>query len=94
MEVLREQLMYKDNQVTICMAKLSPTEQYECIRLLLATRTKDVQICTHDATNEYITTILKHFPVQFVQCWKLPLLQELPLEVPKVPGEAEVKKPS
>ena len=89
MEVLREQLMYKDNQVTICMAKLSPTEQYECIRLLLATRTKDVQICTHDATNEYITTILKHFPVlQFVQCWKLPLLTEVPRE-----QTVEEKKP-
>jgi hypothetical protein len=78
MELIREQLTYKDNQVTICMAKLSPAEKYECIRLLLATRTKDVQICTHDATNEYITTLLKQLPaLQFVQCWKLPhLLKE------------------
>lgn len=71
MELIREQLTYKDNQVTICMAKLSPAEKYECIRLLLATRTKDVQICTHDATNEYITCLLKHLPaLQFIQCWR------------------------
>jgi hypothetical protein len=81
MELLREQLMYKDNQVTICMAKLSPAEQYECIRLLLATRTKDVQICTHDATNEYITALLKQVQgLQFVQCWKLSLLPSLPVD--------------
>lgn len=81
MELLREQLMYKDNKVTICMAKLSPAEQYECIRLLLATRTKDVEICTHDSTNEYITALLKQLPaLQFVQCWKLPLLVEVPRE--------------
>lgn len=70
MDAIREQLVYKDVPITICMGKLKPIEQYEVIRFLLATRTKDVSICTHEATNEYITQLLKLLPVKFVQCFQ------------------------
>lgn len=80
MDEIRQQLTYKDNLVTICMAKLSSTERYDCIRLILATRTQNVQICTHEATNCYINSILKKLSVKFVRCWEiLPCLQSLPL---------------
>ena len=68
METIREQLLYKQNKVHICMRNLSPKEQYECIRLLLATRTNDVFVCTHEATNSYIDLILKNLPIGVYQC--------------------------
>jgi hypothetical protein len=59
------------------MKELKPIEQYEVIRILLATRTKEVKICTHDSTNNYITELLKKLPVQFVQCFAEDQLQVL-----------------
>lgn len=69
MEVIREQLVYKNVPVHICMKNLKPVEQYEVIRLILATRTENVFICTHDSTNEYIDSILKKIPIKFYQCF-------------------------
>ncbi len=81
MEVIKEHLIYKDVPILICMKDLKPIEQYEVIRILLATRTKDVSICTHESTNNYIDTLLKELPVTFIQCFQemvlLPLSQEL-----------------
>jgi hypothetical protein len=77
MDLIREHLMYKDIPITICMKELKPIEQYEVIRILLATRTKEVKICTHDSTNNYITELLKKLPVQFVQCFAEDQLQVL-----------------
>lgn len=63
------------------MKQLKPAEQYEVIRILLATRMDKVKICTHEATNEYITELLKKLPVQFVQCFQETLLlQEFDLQ--------------
>ena len=83
MEIIREHLIYKDVPITICMKQLKPVEQYEVIRILLATRTKNVKICTHESTNDYITELLKKLPVEFVQCFVeesqpllIPLLEE------------------
>ncbi len=67
--------MYKNDPLTICMAKLTPQEQYECIRIVLESKSTSISICTHDSTNECIMKILKELPVQFVQCW----CQELPI---------------
>ena len=75
MDVIREHLMYKNTPLTICMSKLTPQEQYECIRIVLESKTTSISICTHDCTNECIMKILKELPVQFVQCW----VQELPI---------------
>ena len=68
MEQIREHLMYKNTPLLICMAKLTPQEQYECVRILLESKTP-VKICTHEAVNEYITEVLKTLPVGFAQCW-------------------------
>ena len=59
MDLIREHLMYKDVPIKICFGTLKTQEQYECIRLLLATRTKDVSICLHDSKNNYIKTIIQ-----------------------------------
>lgn len=59
MDVIREQLLYKQNNVFICMKNLNQKEQYECIRLLVASRTKDVHICAHQSTNQYINTLFE-----------------------------------
>lgn len=71
MDLIREHLIYKDVPITICMGQLKPVEQYEIIRCLLATRTNDVCICTHEATNDYINELLKKLPVKFCQCFRL-----------------------
>ena len=70
MDIIREHLMYKDVPITICMKQLSPTEHYEVVRVLLASRTKDVSICTHESTNSYIDGLLKKLPVKFTQCFQ------------------------
>lgn len=69
MDTIREHLVYKNVPLTICMKDLKPIEQYEIIRLLLASNNKGVKICTHDAINDYITQLLKELPVVFVQCF-------------------------
>lgn len=74
MDLIREHLIYKDVPVTICMKDFKPVEQYEIIRCLLATRTKDVSICTHESVNEFIEKLLKDLPVKFVQCFQVPML--------------------
>jgi hypothetical protein len=71
MDLIREHLIYKDVPLTICMGQLKPCEHYEVIRCLLATRTNDVSICTHDTTNDYINQLLKKLDVQFIQCFRL-----------------------
>lgn len=68
MEAIREQLVYKEGKVLICMKELKPVEQYEVIRLLLATRTKDVLICSHDSTNEYINKLVQKLKLDTTVC--------------------------
>lgn len=68
MEAIREQLVYKEGKVTICMKELKPIEQYEVIRLLLATRTKDVLICTHESVNEYIAKLVQKLQLETTIC--------------------------
>lgn len=70
MDLIREHLIYKDVPLRICMKELKPTEHYEVVRFLLATRTKDVHICTHESTNDMITTLLKTLPISFYQCFR------------------------
>lgn len=69
MDLIREHLIYKNVPTTICMKELKPIEQYEVIRLILATRTENVSICTHESTNSYIDGLLKKLPVKFIQCF-------------------------
>jgi hypothetical protein len=68
MEGLREQLIYKNVPVHICMKSLKPLEQYEVIRLILATQTKTVHICHHDSVNSYVLTLLNKLSIQNYRC--------------------------
>jgi hypothetical protein len=70
MDAIREHLIYKNTPLTICFAKLTPQEHYECIRVFLESKTEHVKFCTHDATNPYIDHLLKELNVSFTQCWK------------------------
>jgi len=70
MDIIREHLMYKDVPITICMKQLTPIEHYEVVRLILASNSKNVSICTHESTNSYIDGLLKKLPVKFVQCFQ------------------------
>lgn len=69
MDLIREHLMYKDVPLTICMKTVKPLEQYECIRIMLATRTNNVSICTHESTAPQVEKLLQKLGVQFVQCF-------------------------
>lgn len=68
MDLIREHLIYKDVPIKICMKELNPIEQYEVIRFILATRTKDVSICKHNVVNEYIEKLIAQLPIQLVEC--------------------------
>jgi hypothetical protein len=52
------------------MKDFSKQEHYEIVRLLLATRTKDVFICKHKSTNAYIDSILKDLTVLNYSCFE------------------------
>jgi hypothetical protein len=67
MDLIREHLIYKDVPITICMKTLKQQEQYEVIRLLLATR-KDVKICLHGLTNIYFQKILDELRIPIQDC--------------------------
>ena len=68
MDAIRDHLLYKNTPITICLASLTPQEQYECIRVLLETKC-DVSICIHDNTTQPAVAVLKKLGVRFVQCW-------------------------
>jgi len=50
------------------MRTLTPQEQYECIRLLLATRTNDVFLCSRQLENEYLKRILYELKIEETSC--------------------------
>uniref|UniRef100_A0A6C0CHW1 Uncharacterized protein n=1 Tax=viral metagenome TaxID=1070528 RepID=A0A6C0CHW1_9ZZZZ len=60
MDLIREHLIYKDVPITIEIDKLKTQEQYEVIRLLLASRNKKdvVSVVTSPTTNKYIKSLL------------------------------------
>lgn len=63
MDIIREHLMYKNNFLEIRMNTLKTQEQYEVIRLLLATRTKDVVVKIDDSVNKYVRSLLEKIGV-------------------------------
>lgn len=75
MDVLREKLLYNTNKVQVCMKEFTKQEHYEIVRLLLATRTKDVCICTHEATNRFVDSVLKDLNISFYQCFHADTLE-------------------
>jgi hypothetical protein len=67
MDLIREHLIYKDVPITICMKNLKQQEQYEVVRLLLAT-SKNVKVCLHGLTNMYILKLLDELGVPIQDC--------------------------
>jgi len=63
MDVIREHLMYKNIPIQIELNTLKSTEQYEVVRLLLATRTKDVVVKVDDSVNKYVRNLLEKIGV-------------------------------
>jgi hypothetical protein len=58
MELIREQLMYKSNTLHVCVSKLTRQEQYDFLRLVMATRKEGVTFC-YDNSNQYVTCLLE-----------------------------------
>jgi hypothetical protein len=70
MEELREQFQYKEGSIEVCMKSLTSTEQYDLIRMIIASPTKEVLVCTHEHTSNYVNDILKQLGnVKFYQCF-------------------------
>jgi hypothetical protein len=69
MDGIREHLMYRNSPLNICLAKITPQEHYELIRILLESKSDNITLCTHEATNSYVNIILKKLNVKFKQCW-------------------------
>jgi len=67
MDLIREQLMYKSNTLHVCMNTLTRQEQYDFLRLVVATRTEGVSFC-YDNSNQYIVCILEEIGIKRVQC--------------------------
>ena len=76
MDLIREHLIYKDVPITICMKNLKQQEQYEVVRLLLATR-KNVKVCLHGLNNIYISKLLDELRVQIIDCQAEKVVQSL-----------------
>lgn len=70
MDLIREHLMYKNSPLTICMANISPQEQYEIIRIILESKTEQITICKHASTNKYIDVLLEKVNVKLIDCRK------------------------
>ena len=67
MDIIREQLTYKSNTLHVCMNTLSRQEQYEFLRLLMATRKEGVTFC-YDNSNQYVTCILEKIGLERIKC--------------------------
>lgn len=67
MDIIREQLTYKSNTLHVCMNTLSRQEQYEFLRLLMATRKEGVTFC-YDNSNQYVTCILEKIGLERAKC--------------------------
>lgn len=64
MDLIREHLIYKDVPIKICLKTLSSSDQYELIRCLSATRTKDVSVCCKESSNVFIQILMKKIGLQ------------------------------
>lgn len=70
MELIREQLMYKNNTLHVCMKTLTRQEQYEFVRLIMATRTNGVSVCDCEC-NQYVLCVLNRLGFERIQCLRV-----------------------
>jgi len=69
MDVIRESLIYKNNVLHVCMNSLTRQEQYEFLRLVVATRKEGITFC-YDNSNSYIVCILEKIQLERFNCEK------------------------
>jgi len=67
MDLIREQLMYKNNTFHVCMNTLTRQEQYDFLRLVMATRKEGVTIC-YDDSNQYVLRIVNLLGLERYKC--------------------------
>jgi acyl-[acyl carrier protein]--UDP-N-acetylglucosamine O-acyltransferase len=67
MDLIREQLLYKNNTLHVCLKQLTRQEQYEFVRLLVAVRRDSVTYCTCEA-NQYVLYVLRLLGNERRQC--------------------------
>jgi hypothetical protein len=70
MDIIRESLTYKKNSIHVCLSTLTRQEQYEFVRLVLATRTTDVSICDCEP-NQYVLRVLNRLGVTKTRCLRV-----------------------
>lgn len=61
--------MYKNSVLHVCMNTLTRQEQYEFLRLIIATRNTGITIC-YDNSNIYISCIIKKIGLEKIDCKK------------------------
>lgn len=66
MDLIREQLTYKSNTLHVCLNTLTRQEQYEFLRLVIATRKDGITFC-YDNSNQYVTCILEKLGLERVK---------------------------
>jgi hypothetical protein len=70
MDILRESLVYKTNTLHVCVSTLTRQEQYEFVRLLLATRTSGVTICDCQP-NQYVLRVIERLGISRSKCLRV-----------------------
>jgi hypothetical protein len=70
MDSIREQLMYKSNILHVCMRTLTRQDQYEFIRLLMATRLEKVTVCNCQC-NPYVLCVLERLGLERTECLRV-----------------------
>lgn len=70
MELIREQLTYKCNSLHVCMNTLTRQEQYEFVRLVMATRKEGVTFC-YDNSNQYLLCIVERLGLERGFCLRV-----------------------
>jgi hypothetical protein len=66
MDIIREQLTYKSNTLHVCLNTLTRQEQYEFLRLVIATRKDGITFC-YDNSNQYVTCILEKIGLERIK---------------------------
>ena len=59
--------MYKNNTFHVCMNTLTRQEQYDFLRLVMATRKEGVTIC-YDDSNQYVLRIVNLLGLERYKC--------------------------
>jgi hypothetical protein len=70
MDLIRESLMYKTNNLDVCMKTLTRQEQYEFMRLIFATRKDGVTICDCECS-QYILCLVNRLGLERTHCLRV-----------------------